>query len=222
MGSWKIEKDMGAGGLPHLLRDLADALENGAGGDFAGMPEDARKLVLVAEARPGGGHRVKLKAKKAGELRVKGAAQEGTAPERKAGAGASAAARPASQASPLRPGKEGDARERSREKYRQLKKLLQADYKALQKAAAAGQLPPQDVLESFLALGEAMAEAPQPGQPSQASAGPEAKELARANAAYLEDARGLRRAFSARDAASFAEILARLERRKSACHAQFK
>ena len=219
MGSWKIEKDMGAGGLPHLLRDLADALENGAGGDFSGMPEDARKLVLVAEARPGGGHRVKLKAKKAGELRVKGAADE------QAGGTSAQDPRPGPHVTPDRsakPAKDGDARERSREKYRQLKKLLQADYKALQKAAAAGQLPPQDVLESFLALGEAMAEAPQPGQPSQASAGPEAKELARANAAYLEDARGLRRAFSARDAASFAEILARLERRKSACHAQFK
>lgn len=220
MGSWKLEKDIGSDGLPHLLRDLADALENGPGGDLAGMPEDLRKLVLVAELREDGGHRVKLKAKKAGEVRVK-ARQDGAggkaAGDAKPGdkPGANSGAKPGSK-----PGsKMDDAREREREKYRQLKKLLQADYKALQKAAEAGTLPPQDVLESFLALGEAMAEAP---QPAHNPAGPEARELARANAAYLEDARELRTAYGARDAKAFAGVLARLERRKSACHAQFK
>jgi XXXCH domain-containing protein len=148
----------------------------------------------------------------------KGAGAEGPAAAKSASF--ASPAKPANTVRPARSAKVDDARERTREKYRQLKKLLQADYKALQKAAAAGQLPPQDVLESFLALGETMAEAPQPAQ--QVGAGPEAKELAQANAAYLEDARQLRRAFSARDAAAFAEILARLERRKSACHAQFK
>jgi hypothetical protein len=89
----------------------------------------------------------------------------------------------------------------------------------LQKAAEGGVLPALDVLESFLALCDSMADIT---PPLLAPRGPEAAELAQANRAFVEDARALRRAVSARDAAVLAEILARLERRKSACHVQFR
>lgn len=205
MGSWKLETDVDPDGLPRFLRDLADALESGQGaGELAGLPrlDDARelrKLVLVAAAQ-GGGFALTLKAKRGHEVRV---LTKRTAPPR--------GVRPDPKAS--------DAEARLREKYRQLKKALQADYKALRKAAEAGLMPSQDVLESFLALGESMTEMP---QPLKSAHGPEAAELARANAAFLEDARALRRAASARDAAALLDVLARLERRKSACHAQFR
>jgi XXXCH domain-containing protein len=208
MSSWKLEKNVDTGGLPRFLRELADAVEKGAGGELAGLPSgDLRKLVLVAEQKDGG-LTVKLKAKRPHEVRV---------PVKKAPApvapGAFSAARP------LQGAKLSDVQAKAREKYRQLKKIMQADYKALQKAAQAGVMPSQDVLESFLALGESMAEMPQPLKKTD---GPEATELARANAVFLEDASGLRRAVSARDVKAFAEVLSRLERRKSACHAQFK
>ncbi len=115
--------------------------------------------------------------------------------------------------------KAADADARAREKYRQLKKSMQADYKALRAAAEAGRMPGQDVLESFLALSESMTEM---AQPLKNANGPEATELARANAVFLEDARALRRAVSARDVAALAEVLTRLERRRTACHAQFR
>lgn len=221
MGSWKLETDMDAGALPGFLRRLAEAIEQGADvaeagagetGELAGLPtlkgrDGLRKLVLVAEHKDGG-LRLKLKAKRGHELRV----PSGTARPRHSPAAAHTAAKPAQA-------RGGDAQEKAREKYRQLKKLMQADYKALRAAAQAGAMPAQDALESFLALGESMAEMP---QPLKDAAGPEARELARANAVFLEDALALRRAFSARDTAAFAEVLERLERRKSACHAQFK
>ena len=118
-----------------------------------------------------------------------------------------------------KPPKAADAEARAREKYRQLKKSMQADYKALRAAAEAGRMPGQDVLESFLALSESMTEM---AQPLKSVNGPEAAELARANAVFLEDARALRRAMSARDLAALTEVLARLERRRTACHAQFR
>jgi len=212
MGSWKLEKNVDAGDLPRFLRELADAVEQGAGGELDGLPalkgkDGLRKLVLVAEQKDGG-LSLKLKAKRSHEVRVPAAKAQ-----------APAAPKTPQPATPAPSAKISDAQARAREKYRQLKKTMQADYKALQKAAQAGVMPSQDVLESFLALGESMTEIPQPLKKAD---GPESKELERSNAAYLEDARGLRRAFSARDAAAFAEVLSRLERRKSACHAQFK
>lgn len=218
MGSWKLEADVDPDGLPRFLRDLADELESGVSGagagELAGLPKPSRsdelaglrKLVLVATALGGGGgFALRLKAKRGHEARVP--------------TGKPPAARPA-------PAAGGDARAaddaaRLREKYRQLKKALQADYKVLRKAAEAGLMPGQDALESFLALSESMAEAPQPVRGA-AGRGPEAGELARANAAFLEDARALRRAVAARDAAALLEVLSRLERRKAACHAQFR
>ncbi len=227
MGSWKLETDVAPDGLPRFLRDLADELESGAlesgalesgalesgvlgadAGELAGLPKPSRsdelaglrKLVLVATALGGGdGFALRLKAKRGHEVRVP--------------AGKPLAARPAPAAA--------DDAARLREKYRQLKKALQADYKVLRKAAEAGLMPGQDALESFLALSESMAEAPQPVRGA-AGRGPEAGELARANAAFLEDARALRRAVAARDAAALLEVLSRLERRKAACHAQFR
>lgn len=191
--------------MPQFLRDLADELEAGAlavgAGELAGLPvAELRKLVLVASAQ-GEGFALTLKAKRGHEVRV---------PTRK-----SALASPGPAAGGNR--KAADDAARLREKYRQLKKALQADYKTLHKAAVSGRMPGQDVLESFLALSESMAEMPQ----SAAGAGPEAGELARANAAFLEDARALRRAVGSRDAAALLEVLARLERRKTACHVQF-
>lgn len=203
MGSWKRETELDAAGLPELLRRLAAALE-GAGpeGVLAGLPVDGlRKLVLVAEDEDGTWG-VKLKAKLAGEVRV-----------RKADPQDQPAPKPAAKAAPrLTPEKA-----RARDKYRQLKKTMQADYKAMKRAAEAGTLPPRDVLDSFLALCEGMADMEQPTADASALA-----ELSRANAAFVEDARALRAALSARDAAALAEVLGRLERRKSACHAQFR
>ena len=219
MSSWKLETDIGPHCLPGFLRELAAALEasqaksgqpnagpSGAG-ELAGLPADLRKLVLVAE-RTGGGVTLKLKAKRAHELRVP-------------------TARAAQSARPARPDpKAADASAREREKYRQLKKALQADFKALHRAAEAGLMPAQDVLESFLALSESMVEMPQPlkgaAGATAAGHGPEAAELARANGVYLEDARTLRRVVATRDAAALLELLSRLERRRSACHAQFR
>lgn len=212
MASWKLEKKLGARELPELLRRLAAALESGAQGDFCGLPEQPRKLVLVAEAKDGS-LEVKLKAKREGELRVptKKPAPAVAAPQAKS-------AEPARPAKSDKPDKSApDAR--AREKYRQLKKSMQADYKALRRAAEDGRMPAQDQLESFLALSEAMAGAEQPVKEPR---GPEAAELAQANAAFVQDALALRRAFSGRDAKALLDVLDRLERRKSACHAQFR
>lgn len=213
-GSWKLETRLAAGGLPEFLRRLADALENGSAGgpaeQLAGMPAAPRKLVLVAEAKSEG-HELKLKAKREGEVRV---------PTKPAMDVKSAKTVEAAEAPKPTPRKAPDQKAaRARDKYRQLKKTMQADYKALRKAAEDGAMPPQDVLESFLALCEAMAEMEQPlTEPH----GPEGTELARANAAFVEDAKALRAAMSARKAPALLEVLNRLERRKSACHAQFK
>jgi len=212
MSSWKLETDVGPDGLPRFLRALADALESdvlesGAGADeLTGLPrpsclgDDAelRKLVLVASAH-GEGFQLTLKAKRAHEVRVSASTVPAAGKDLKA----------------------ADHAARQREKYRQLKKAMQADYKALHKAAEAGLMPGQDVLESFLALSESMAEMPQPVHGA-VGRGPEAGELARANAVFLEDARALRQAMRARDAAALLEVLSRLERRKAACHAQFR
>lgn len=223
MSSWKLETELGAHGLPGFLRELAAALEAGQAlsgqanavpsdlGALAGLPvRELRKLVLVAEPT-GSGVALKLKAKRAHELRVPTAR----------------AAKLAKSTQPARPDpKAADASARAREKYRQLKKALQADFKALHRAAEAGLMPAQDVLESFLALSESMVEMPQPlkgaAGATAAGHGPEAAELARANGVYLEHARALRRVVAARDAAALLELLSRLERRRSACHAQFR
>jgi XXXCH domain-containing protein len=224
MGSWKLETEVEPDGLPRFLRALADELESGAlesgvsgagAGALAGLPRPSRsddvaglrKLVLVATALGDGGDgfTLRLKAKRRHEVRVPTGKPPAARPVPAAGRNARAA----------------DNAARLREKYRQLKKALQADYKALRMAAVAGLMPGQDALESFLALSESMAEAPQPVHGA-AGRGPEAGELARANAAFLENARALRRAVAAQDASALLEVLARLERRKSACHAQFR
>jgi len=237
MSSWKLETELGAHGLPGFLRELAAALELGqselgqpepgranaaplGAGALAGLPgRDLRKLVLVAEPT-GGGVTLKLKAKRAHELRV-------PTPRAAQSVRPVQAAKLAKSTQPARPDpKAADASARAREKYRQLKKALQADFKALHRAAEAGFMPAQDVLESFLALSESMVEMPQPlkgaAGATAAGHGPEAAELARANGVYLEDARTLRRVVAARDAAALLELLSRLERRRSACHAQFR
>lgn len=244
MSSWKLETELGAHGLPDFLRELAAALERGqpelgqpeqgrandvhsGSGALAGLPaRDFRKLVLVAE-RTGGGVTLTLKAKRAHELRVPTARFAARSAKKNPGAERHGA--PAGQAARPDP-KTADASARAREKYRQLKKALQADFKTLHRAAEAGLMPAQDVLESFLALSESMVEMPQPLKGAAGAAaggragghGPEAAELARANAVYLEDARTLRRVVAARDAAALLEVLSRLERRRSACHAQFR
>lgn len=214
MRSWKLETQRKLDDLPQFLRELAQALESGqAHGDLFGLPPldsavGLRKLVLVAETH-GSELRLKLKAKRVGELLVR---EKKAAQPAKAGKAAQAD----TTAQPRPSARQSDAGARAREKYRQLKKALQADYKALHKAAQAGVMPAQDVLESFLGLCEAMAGM---GQPAQGAA---AAELAQAGQSFLEDAQSLRRAVADRDSARLAEALARLERRRSACHAQFK
>jgi len=204
MGAWKLEKNIGAADLPRLLRQMADALETGHGpssGLLAGFSPEVRELEFSA-LRGGAGYELKLKAWPSGPTRAADLESAGGVSHARSGGA-----------------RESDAAERGREKFRQLKKLMQADYKALQKAAQAGVLPPQDVLESFLALCDSMAEM---AQPLLLPHGPEAAELARANQAFVEDARALRRAAAARDASALAEVLARLDRRRSACHVQFR
>lgn len=203
MSAWKLETTIGAAELPRLLRQLAEALETGAAdvsGPLSGFPAGPNglgELELAAE-REGAGYAISLKAKRGDK-----AAQGGKPPEARAGGRA----------------RETDAAERGREKYRQLKKLMQADYKVLQRAAEAGTMPAPDVLDSFLALCDSMADIAQPLLPAH---GAEADELGRANRAFVEDARALRQAAAARDPRALAEVLSRLERRKAACHAQFR
>lgn len=204
MGSWKTEAELAAEGLPELLRELAAALEAGAPGSawgeglLEGLPgRDWRKLVLVAERRSSG-LSVKLKAKRSDEVKV-----------------------PTPDAARLDPGRKPQARadgkgQAGRDKYRELKKSLQAEYKALQAASGEGRLPGAEALESFLSLAELMGRAGQP------VSGAKLAEISKANTAFLDDCQALKRACSARDAAALAEVLERLARRKSACHAQFR
>jgi XXXCH domain-containing protein len=210
MGSWKIERELASGELPGFLRELAQALETGAvGGDFQGLPVDElRKLVLVAERRDKG-FTLKLKAKRAHEVRVP------TRPGGKAGTKPEAKPEAKIHRQEPRPAAKGTA-QATREKYRQLKKSMQADFKAMQALAGEGRLPGADVLESFLSLAELMAQGEQP------VAGAVLAELNPANAAFLADCQTLRQAFTARDAKALAVALERLARRKSACHAQFR
>lgn len=197
--SWKLKRALDERALPGLLRQLAQALEGGAAPDLvAGLPAgDWRKLVLVAE-RGKDGLEISLKAKRAHEVLV---------PTR---AGAARQAEPAPKAA----GRKGPAPKdlARKDKYRQLKKGLQADFKALERAVDEGRLPGAEALESFLSRAEIMA-AGSPG---------EDREMAKANAAFFEDAQALRGACQRRDIPALAEILGRLARRRSACHAQFK
>jgi XXXCH domain-containing protein len=205
MGSWKTGHELAADGLPQFLRDLAQALETGAAdGQFDGLPlRELRKLVLVAE-RHDSGLTLKLKAKRSGELRVPTTRQGGGKPSPKGGP----------QDTPA--GRRHDGRQAARDKYRQLKKTLQADFKALQALGDQGRLPEAETLESFLSLAELMGQGEQPG-----SAAAQV-EMAQANTMFLDDCQALRRACAARDAAALAVVLERLARRKSACHAQFR
>ncbi len=194
MSTWKLEKDVAQKALPELLRELAQTLE-GDPGAYAGQGEFPG---LAAHLGPGGLRELELSIEdRGGAFRVKLAARG-----REAGAGKAA--------------KQSGEAARQRDKYRQLKKAMQADYKELLKAVEAGRLPEADTLESFLSLSEAMAEVEQP------ASGAFAAELAQASAAFLEDARALKRAYGRHDTSALAEVLGRLERRKSACHAQFR
>jgi XXXCH domain-containing protein len=74
-------------------------------------------------------------------------------------------------------------------------------------------MPSGEELDSFLSRVEIMAEMDGPGAEP---------ELVRANAIFVAEAAALRQAVHKRDAAALAEVLARLDRRKGACHAQFK
>jgi XXXCH domain-containing protein len=206
MGS-KTERELADNGLPEFLRELAAALESGtAAGAFKGLPlDDWRKLVLVAE-RQDSGLAVKLKAKRAGEIRVPMARKDTRKDTHKGEHKAKAAMAP----------KDQDKSQASREKYRQLKKAMQVDFKALQAAASKGRLPDAEALESFLSLAELM------GQGEQPVSGAALAEMVQANTTFLNDCQALRRACSERDPAALAAVLERLARRKSACHAQFR
>lgn len=218
--AWKRDKTLAAAALPDVLRALADVLEGRGGGDYAdvlaGLPaSELRKLVLVAELHgQGEGQRqgqrltLKLKAKRAGEVLVPSSGKALAAPS------AQVAAKVPAKAPAKATGKD----EARKEKYRQLKKGLQADFKVLERAVGDGAMPPGEVVDSFLSRAEIMAAhsaLPHSGQGEDA-------ELKRANAIFLEDALALRAAAQKRDPAALAEVLARLNRRKSACHAQFK
>ena len=202
MSAWKLETTIAAAQLPGLLRQLAEALETGAPdplGMLSGFPAAPGEVALEVE-RQGADFELKLTAKRDAGEKSDGWMSTGRMPTG-------------------RMSRETDVAERAREKYRQLKKLMQKDYKQLCRAVEEGHMPDPEALESFLALCGSMAETVQPVLPAH---GAEAPELARANRAFVEDAQDLRRAASARDPRAMAEILARLERRKTACHAQFR
>jgi len=213
MRSWKTGHELAANGLPNFLRELADALETGSaerlsGGVFHGLPvDDLRKLVLVAERR-GGGTTLKLKAKQSGEVRVPTTGKAGHKPGHAPGHA------PVDRDAPGDRGKGKSQAER--EKYRLLKKALQADFKAMQAATGEGRLPEGETLESFLSLAELMAQGEQP------VSGAALAEMGPANRAFGDDCQALRRAYSTRDATALGAALERLARRKSACHAQFR
>lgn len=220
--AWKREKTLAAAALPDVLRALADVLEGRGGGDYAdvlaGLPaSELRKLVLVAERHGQGegqgqsegqrqGQRLtlKLKAKRAGEVLVPSSGK--------------ALAAPSAQVAVKVPAKAAGNEGARKEKYRQLKKGLQADFKVLERAVDGGTMPPGEVLDSFLSRAEIMAAHSGLAHSGQG----EDAELKRANAIFLEDALALRAAAQKRDPAALAEVLARLNRRKSACHVQFK
>ena len=191
MGSWKTERELDAAGLPEFLRELAAGLETGAaGGLLDGLaPGGLHELLLVAERRDSG-LCVKLKAK----------GERGSRPV---------------EAHDVKD-RAKDKPQAGRDKYRQLKKALGADYKALRAAAEAGRMPQAELLESFLSLAGLMAQGEQP------VAGAALAEMAQANTAFLDDCQALGRAFSAQDKGALASVLERLARRKSACHAQFR
>lgn len=206
-GSWKFTRDMSSAELPALLRRLADTLEGRAdgkmGGELAGLPvEDCRKLVLVAE-RDGHGLEVRLKVKRSGEVLVP--------TDKKAAPKESAKSEGAKKDSAKKDPRRDPAK---KEKYRQLKKSMQADYKVLERAVRGGILPAEETLESFLSLSEIMVE-----MDARAHDDPE---MAKAGAAFLQDALLLRQAYHVHDLDALAELLGRLERRRGACHAQFK
>lgn len=223
MGSWKIERELApaqeSGGLPQFLRDLADALDAGAaggnpGGALSGLPVgDLRKLVLVVELR-GNATTLKLKAKQSGEIRVPTAARP--ACKAPAARNVHGNAHDKGQGGDKGQGRHKDKSPAAREKYRLLKKAMQADFKALQTAASEGRLPGGETLESFLSLAELMTQGEQP------VSGAALAELAPANTAFLDDCQALRRAYTARDTVALGAALERLARRKSACHAQFR
>lgn len=201
-GSWKFTSEIRPGELPGLLRRLADALEGRPDPELAGLPaQDFRKLVLVAERseHKDDGLELRLKAKRAHEVLVP------------------AAPKPDKPATPRKEAMKTDSARRDpvkKEKYRQLKKALQADFKVLERTARAGILPTEETLESFLSLAQIMVE-----MDAAAHADPD---MARAGAAFLEDVLALGQAFHRHDTAALAEILGRLDRRRGACHAQFK
>ncbi|OIO05356.1 MAG: hypothetical protein AUJ49_01435 [Desulfovibrionaceae bacterium CG1_02_65_16] len=210
MSAWKLETTIGAAELPRLLRQLAQALETGAGeagGLLSGFPASPGEVAFAVE-RQGADYALTLTARRGED----GMASGSPSGERSSG-------RMQDRMASGRMARETDAAERAREKYRQLKKLMQANYKLLRRAAEEGRMPEPEALESFLALCAGMAETAQPLLPAH---GAEASELARAGKAFVEDAQDLRRAAAARNPRAMTEVFARLERRKTACHAQFR
>jgi XXXCH domain-containing protein len=217
MGSWKIEhelaKGLEPGGLPQFLRELAGALETGvAEGLLDGLPQDYRKLVLVAE-RLDSGLLVKLKAKRSGEVRVP---TEDAPHKAKASPRAAAASETEAPLAQKDTGKTPARSQPACDKYRLLKKSLQADYKVMQAAVREGRLPGAETLDSFMSLAELM------GQGEPPVTGAAQAEMVKAGVVFWDDCQALRRGHAARDLTALAEVLERLARRKSACHAQFR
>jgi XXXCH domain-containing protein len=190
--SWKLKRRLHARALPGLLRALADALEGKAPAadwaELSGLPLQFHALDLEIRAE---GQQAELNLKAEPNLKI--------------GPGEAVAA-------PAHGAKQDSGAKR--EKYRQLKKGMQADFKALERAVGEGRLPSGEVVDSFLSRAEIMAGSAPGGSPPEA-------ELARAGTVFLEDALALRTAWARNDISALGEVLGRLSRRKSACHAQF-
>jgi XXXCH domain-containing protein len=100
-----------------------------------------------------------------------------------------------------------------RDKYRQLKKALKAEFKALQECVRQGRMPRSDEVESFLGLAELAA------ADESAVRVEGLEEYRRANRVFYEECLALRGAAVRPE--EFAGLLERLARRKHACHEQF-
>ncbi len=173
------ESIISAQDLSVFLRGLADAVDAGELVGEAG-PESLEGFTgfkVGAKALAGGGMRVKVRVK---------------------------FPRPAGV--PAAPDEEGDEEEGSLPKYSSLKKHMKYTFKAIGQALAAGQLPPREEADSFVADSRLMVSYPGKGDPFYAE--------------YLEKTEAFAAALDAGDLDALRALHAELARLKRECHSR--
>ena len=140
MSSLKIDKFLKEDDLPEFFRQLADALENGEGGELF-CAEDFRKLKITAKREYG---QVSLRAKIKSTSECKSEDLEYLDGEELV---------PAQEAAPGKP------------KYRALKKRMGSSFKVLFKMIHQGKMPPREAVEEFMADSKLMVSYPGYGDP---------------------------------------------------------